>query len=246
MRIAILAASVVSAAGLTTGVAIAKPAGGFHAGVFVAYAQSGDATLISGANPATQTNWVDTGDVASVIPVEGSNFGGGAQVGFDWPLGDKAFIGVEAGFTYLGVDETSSRPGPADASRIMTANVQQEYLATALVRAGYWVSDDIDLHVAGGIAFGDTEMTTALTRIPSCVGNNCQQGATSDTATGWALGAGAEFALSPKMGLRIDYLHYDLGEQSHLMTDPAFPATIFNARSDFSGDIVQAGISWRF
>jgi outer membrane immunogenic protein len=242
MRSMISVACLLSAAS----VAAANPAGGFHAGIFVSYGNSGDATLISGANPATQTGFVDTGDVASVIPVDGSNFGGGARVGFDWPLGDKAFIGVEASFNYLGVDETSSRPGPADSSRIMTANVQQEYLATALVRVGYWLSDNMDLHVTGGLAYGDTEMTTALTRIPSCVGNNCQQGTTSETVTGWALGAGAEFALSPTMGLRLDYLHYDLGEQSHLMTDPAFPAFVFAARSEFSGDIVQAGVSWRF
>ena len=246
MRTTLLATTVVSAVSFAAmDVAVANAAGGFHAGVFVAYAQSGDATSISGANPATQA-FIDGGNVASLIPVDGSAFGGGVQAGYDWPLGDKAFIGVEASVAYLGMDETSSLPGPTDASRIMTANVQQDYLATALVRVGYMISDKVDLHVAGGFAFGDTEMTTALTRTPSCAGNNCQQGSTSDTSTGWALGAGAEFALSPTMGLRIDYLHYDLGEQSHLMTDPAFPAFVFSASSDFSGDIIQAGISWRF
>jgi outer membrane immunogenic protein len=242
MRIALSIVCLLTA----TSVATANSGSGFHAGVFASYGSSGDATLLSGLTPTIQTNWIDTGDVASEVPMDGTNFGGGVRGGYDWPLGGSLFVGVEASVAYLGIDEQSSRPGPTDASRIVTATVQQDYLATAMARAGFVASSTIRLQLSGGFAFGDTDMTTALTRTPSCTGNNCQQGSTSDTATGWALGAGAEYALSPTMALRLDYLHYDLGTQSHQMTDPAFPATVFVAESDFSGDLVQIGVDWSF
>ncbi|MEQ1819653.1 MAG: outer membrane beta-barrel protein [Terricaulis sp.] len=232
---------------LPGGLAFAEaPHSGLHLGVNATYATVGDDTEISGESALAQTNFVDSGSVASSIPVDAKGFGVGAQIGYDWSISDRAFLGVEADLNGVNLEETGSQPGPSDPSRIMTSRLSLNYLATVRARAGYWFTERLEGHVSAGLASGDAELTTALTRTPSCTGNNCQMGSASETLTGWAAGIGGEYILSDRIGLRFDYSHYDLGELSHRMTDPAFPATVFIADADVSGDAIQAGLSWHF
>ena len=54
--------------------------------------------------------------------------------------------------------------------------------------------------------------------------DNCQSGSVSDTKIGWTIGGGLEWAFAYNWSLKGEYLYYDLGTLSHLMTDPFFPA----------------------
>ncbi|MEH2551733.1 hypothetical protein V1283_008378 [Bradyrhizobium sp. AZCC 2262] len=60
----------------------------------------------------------------------------------------------------------------------------------------------------------------------------------------WTVG-GAEWAFAANWSAKAEYLYYDLGSLSHLMTDPNFPS-IFNAKADFTGHIARLGVNYRF
>jgi len=59
------------------------------------------------------------------------------------------------------------------------------------------------------------------------------------------VGGGAEWAFAANWSAKAEYLYYDLGSLSHLMTDPNFPS-IFNAKADFTCHIARLGVNYRF
>ena len=46
--------------------------------------------------------------------------------------------------------------------------------------------------------------------------------------------------------MKIDYLHYDLGDAELYRRRPTAPGVAFTASNKFSGDIVRGGINYRF
>ena len=64
-----------------------------------------------------------------------------------------------------------------------------------------------------------------------------------DTLWGWTLGGGIEYLSGPWM-FRLEYLHYDLGDID--LAYAVAPAATVATSTNFSGDIVRAGISYKF
>ena len=198
----------------------------------------------------TGNAFVAGGDIASSIPLDPKGFIGGGQIGYNWQVSPMWVIGLEADISWTDLDETASRPGPTDPSRIITAHQKLEWFGTVRGRLGVTPADRWLAYVTGGLAYGRGSLSTALTRIigNGCVGgaNNCQQGSVSDTLIGWTVGGGLEWAFANSWTVRAEYLYFDLGNLSHPMTDPFFPLTTFSASTDFKGSIVRVGINYRF
>jgi outer membrane immunogenic protein len=55
-----------------------------------------------------------------------------------------------------------------------------------------------------------------------------------------------EWAFANNWSAKAEYLYFDLGSLSHQMTDPFFPATIFNASAKFRGSIARVGLNYQF
>jgi outer membrane immunogenic protein len=102
-------------------------------------------------------------------------------------------------------------------------------------RLGYATGRSL-FYVKGGVAFLDADIkadytggncTTAAGNTPGQKGGNCWQRNKSmyesstfsfdhsDTAVGWTIGAGAEYALSPSWSLKAEYQHFDFGSMSY-------------------------------
>ncbi|HEV2559657.1 MAG TPA: outer membrane beta-barrel protein [Microvirga sp.] len=81
---------------------------------------------------------------------------------------------------------------------------------------------------------------------------NCTSGCTFTARDdgfqfGWALGAGAEYAVTNNLSLKVEYLHVDLGDRDLVYRAPlAGAAQQVVARSDEAFDVVRAGFNFRF
>lgn len=228
---------------------------GFYVGGNAGWVWNRSGDTITGANAAGQGFLTPTVDVAPFIPLSSNAFIGGGQAGYNWQVDPMWVVGVEADIQGTALKTTVSRPGPDDASRIMTATEKLDWFGTLRGRVGVTPWDRGLLYVTGGLAYGHASLSTALTRpgfspppapANGCGGaNNCQAGSATDTRFGWTVGAGFEWAFQQNWSVKGEYLYYDLGSLSHRMTDPFFPA-VFNASADLKGSIARAGINYRW
>ena len=209
-------------------------------------------TAVSGAAPGL----ISFGSVATSLPLDPKGFIGGGQIGYNWQPSTMWVVGLETDLQWANLNATLALPGPADASRIMTANEKLDWFGTVRGRVGVTPWDRALIYVTGGLAYGHENLSTALTRVSpvtganTCVlpgggGNNCQNGSVTDTRIGWTVGGGLEWALLDNWSVKAEYLYYNLGNISHTMADPNFPLTFFNASADLKGSIARAGLNYR-
>ena len=213
-------------------------------------------TAVPGAGSAAP-GLINNGSVATSLPLDPKGFIGGGQIGFNWQLSTMWVVGLETDLQWANLNSTAALPGPTDPSRIMTANEKLDWFGTARARAGITPWDHALIYATGGLAYGHVNLSTALTRVNLATGantcvlpgggaNNCQSGSVSDTRFGWTVGGGLEWAFYNNWSLKAEYLYYDLGNISHLMADPNFPTTTFNATADLKGSIARVGLNYRF
>ncbi|OAF06993.1 hypothetical protein AYJ54_18200 [Bradyrhizobium centrolobii] len=217
---------------------------GWYVGVNAGWAWNDSTDTITAANAAAQ-GFVTFSDIATSLPLSSNGFIGGGQAGYNWQVTPMWVLGFESDIQWADIKKTVSLPGPNDPSRIMTGSEKLDWFGTVRGRVGVAPWDRSLLYVTGGLAYGQVNLSTALTRTSGCGGNNCQAGSATETRFGWTVGAGLEWAFVKDWSFKAEYLHYDLGSISHVMTDPFFPA-IFNASADLKGNIARVGLNYRF
>ena len=184
--------------------------------------------------------------IATAVPLDSKGVVGGGQIGYNWQFFPNWVAGFEADISATDFKASNSVLNTLDSTRPMTAHQELNWLGTARGRLGFTPANGLLVYGTGGFAYGHGSLSTALTRTSGCfVIFNCQQGSTSGMMTGWAAGAGAEWAFANSWTVRLEYLHFDLGTLSHPMVDPVFPS-IFNAHADFKGDVVRVGLDYHF
>jgi len=225
---------------------VAPPAwtwSGFYAGAHVGYGWLRSTDQITGVDAPSAT-FLTNNTVPTSISLDSSGVVGGVQVGYNWQALPNWVFGVEADIAGTDFDNSVMAPNPVG-GRPMFATERLNWLGTLRGRVGYTPMNRWLVYATGGLAYGHAGLSTALSNINGCAGNNCQSGFASAWLTGWAAGVGAEWAFLNDWTARIEYLHYDLGRLSHPMIDPAF-AFVFNAQAGFEGDIVRVGVNRLF
>jgi outer membrane immunogenic protein len=129
-----------------------------------------------------------------------------------------------------------------------------QWLSTIRARAGMAVQDRLLLYVTGGLAVGGVNSQGSVNAGVPGVSLTTWSGSDSATKTGYAVGAGAEWAFSDHWTAKAEYLWYDLGSMSHPLnctynsgfSCAALYPTLGNVSSTAHGSIVRAGINYRF
>ncbi len=192
------------------------------------------------------TSAINAAAVPRSLSPDGSGMVGGAQFGFNYQIG-AVVIGAETDLsaTRLGGSQTiSANPG---GTRFTTrAENEVSMLGTVRARAGF-VLGDFMIYGSGGYAYGLVDQKGSITPDNPAT----TSGATasrSGIASGWALGGGIEYAIMPGMTLRLDYTHYDLGNQKLTLQDYTglAPTQYATMRARTAGDIVKAGFNFGF
>jgi outer membrane immunogenic protein len=227
---------------------------GFYVGGHAGYSWMDSTVELSPANPAANSFFAPPTIIAPSVPVDPKGFMGGGQAGYNWQVDPMWVIGVETDLSWSNVKRSTSLPGPADPSRIVTVQQKLDWFGTFRGRVGVTPVDRVLVYATGGLAYGHAGLSTALTRVfagvntcvlPNNGGNNCQNGSQSETKIGWTAGGGIEWAFTGNWSLKGEYLYYDLGSISHTMVDARFPA-ILNASDELKGSIVRAALNYKF
>ncbi len=189
---------------------------GFYAGLNGGYAWgSGDPIIV--------TQGLTTGALEAIDP---SGFFGGGQIGYNAQFGSFV-LGVEADLQGGAIDGSTS--GTAGALGPFTASSEVNWLSTVRARAGL-AADRMLIYATGGVAWADMDFRLSD-------GVNTFSG--NDTLTGYAVGAGVEWALGLNWTARAEYLYVDL-------EDAKFSGGGTSASFDNSFHTMRAGLNYKF
>lgn len=172
--------------------------------------------------------------VGAQIVGDPDGFVGGGQVGYNYQLYNNFVIGAEADIQGSTLD--SSR-NPVFGT---TSKSSLDYFGTVRARFGYAFSgtnsvlDRTLLYVTGGLAYGDQTLNIAGFTSPS------------NTHVGYAVGGGAEYAITNNWTVKLEGLYVDLGRERYTFTNanPAIPAISTRDNLDFG--VVRAGVNYKF
>jgi opacity protein-like surface antigen len=164
-----------------------------------------------------------------------SNVMGGGQVGYNFAFPSRWVVGIEADLSATDVGRTVIG-GNSLGERVNKIDL----FGTARARVGYGWNNWL-LYGTGGFAWADEQMTRTQ---QFGIVNNATPGTVESakaTGTGWAAGAGVEWAFTRGWTARLEYLHLDLGTQQLL-----FPLAGQQIDPKVTIDVGRFGISYKF
>jgi outer membrane immunogenic protein len=210
---------------------------GFYAGGHLGVA-NGDIT-------ATDVTEPSGGFFTDSVPAgtEGFDFNkagvaGGAHIGaqYQW---NQFVLGGEATWTATGIKKTIVSPYFPDSD---TETGKISNYVTAVGRIGY-AFDRVLIYAKAGYAGGKVKFTARDNDALVTYEKN-------DWQSGYALGAGLDYAISENLSLGVDYTHIDLGSKTstgnNVFDDGTLGANPETYRTDAKVDAVMARVTYKF
>lgn len=176
------------------------------------------------------------------ISLQNVGFVGGGQLGYNWLI-QSMMLGAEADFSYSHISGTN---GVSLAGALNSVKNNLNSLVTLRGRVGKIATDNVMVYLTGGPAIGDLNLAFDQ-RVPGvdCNLAVCSTGVLSSKKTGWAAGAGVEFAVAEHATLKAEYLYVDLGTQALYSKDSlAFNATYLTT-IPFNANLFRVGINYK-
>ncbi len=171
--------------------------------------------------------------------------------GFNWTVAPSWLAGVEADFTWAGLDGSASDQnrfvdGTVIATGEISWNREVNWIASVRGRLGFAIAPTTLLYVTGGAAWQSVKYTGLDQFFSLCP--NCNSASFSQTQMGWVAGAGMEWAFADSWIFRAEYLHFDFGGAEQLTRNNAvFPnTTVTFYWRDTSIDVGRIGVSYKF
>lgn len=181
-----------------------------------------------GALDAITLDPPDDGD----IDIDG--FVGGAHIGYNFQA-DSLVFGLEGDIEYADLSgDTDIFFSPDDEEPIGEAEQNIDWLGSLRLRLGY-AMDRALIYGTGGLAVGGVDMKVKIDE----TGSESE----SETAWGWTIGGGLEYAFTDDLSARIEYRYTDLGKTEVSTDDLDLPGD-FEFENTFHA--VRVGLSWHF
>ncbi len=196
-------------------------------------------------------------DAAGANPVDArarqssSGVIGGGQIGYNHELANGIVLGVETDIAAADIGAKTSFSGVDSLGNTAAGDLRSkiDYLGTVRGRVGKAMFDGRFVpYVTGGFAYGGVKSSAGYD-CTGCVAT--AYNTATNTQTGWTAGAGAEYALSPHLSMKAEYLYTDLGRDNADNNGGAFPvggATIYNASvsEKATANVMRVGLNYRF
>jgi outer membrane immunogenic protein len=192
-------------------------------------------------------------DAASPGTLSSSGAIGGMQAGYNWQF-DNAVVGLEVDFN--GATATGNRSVIGIANNpigtALTQTVKQPmFITTVRPRVG-WAFDHLLVYATGGYAFATYQVVDSYNVVPGLPG--APQSDLSAKLSGWAAGAGLEYAFYKGMSLKLEYLYLGMGTYTSTIpmggvVGPSVfsnPGSSIAVRHSLSDNIIRLGLNFHF
>lgn len=171
----------------------------------------------------------------------------GGQIGYNYQFGQYV-AGVEAD---IGFTDFSDRRTIGTAQLMTGAALNNrfrskiDYLGTARARLGVTM-DRALVYATGGLAYGRAEHSVTMF---GPTGNVQFDGGREKTEVGFAGGAGVEYAITPRVSMKTEYLFYDLGRRTvnvAVIPGSGGAGTGYDSRFRDNGSLLRVGLNMKF
>jgi outer membrane immunogenic protein len=149
-------------------------------------------------------------------------FTGGGQIGYNYQIG-QFVVGLETDL------QASTLKANGGAFVPVGSEAKGEWFGTVRGRFGITAFERALIYVTGGYAYGQGKISIPL------------RGSDDNIHSGYALGAGVEYALTNNWSVRGEYMYVDLTEKTYTSTNG-----LFLARSGTEFSTVRAGVNYKF
>lgn len=144
-------------------------------------------------------------------------FAAGVSLGYNWQCG-KMLFGIEADWTYTGVDRTRNYDIAGLLGGIPLAENHRsvDWVGMLRTKTGIVVEDRLMLYVVGGLAFGnvtnrvDIPLLGLLALNPTIINQD-------ETRWGWTIGAGTEWAITDRISLKSEASYIRFQDADHTL-----------------------------
>lgn len=209
-----------------------------------------DSVTTAGVFPGNDGVRVGNRPAALGLPRDG--FTGGGQLGYNFQFtpGSGFVVGAEADLAYTDLNRTRSTTGRLGG--ISTFRQMGDFLGTVRGRVGY-AFDRTLVYATGGFAYGSETYRGVF---QTAAGQPNFYGSSSRVETGYAAGAGIEFALptdsvfnifhSNAVTLKGEALYYDLGRRTVPLVAVGPGVGAYAARFRNEGVLGRFGLNYKF
>jgi opacity protein-like surface antigen len=183
-----------------------------------------------------EENWRYVGFGSTVDP-EAAGYLVGGQAGYNLQFG-RVVVGIEGDYGFSNANGGKSCPN----GFFFTCEAEVDRLAALTGRLGVTWGRAL-FYAKGGWAGGEVTAKEFLN-----TGGNpallafVTPKAASHWANGWTAGGGMEFALTDRWSAKAEYMHYDLGKDKYVLSNP--PVDVADVSTQ--GDIVRIGINYHY
>lgn len=176
---------------------------------------------------------------------------GGGQIGYNYQWG-PLLVGAEADFQasdlggtervtpILDIRGVSEGPGT-----FIEAHERTDWFGTARARVGFTPFCRLLVYGTGGLAYG--HVNYAATTSYGTGGAPVYPTSFDKTKVGWTAGFGGEYAITHRWSVKLEYLYYDLGDESAIANaTPLNPP--YQVQYDWETKIhtVRGGLNFKF
>lgn len=178
------------------------------------------------------SDWSNISLTAERVALSPDGFVGGGQLGYRWQL-NQFVLGVEGSFSGADLkDSYTSVVNPA-----VSYQTKMDWLATVTGQLGVSFGPTL-IYVSGGGAF-----TTLKTR---GINSTFDSFSNSGSITGFTVGGGLEYALSPNWSVGVDYKYIDFGSENRSGTTTTLLLPYTQTNIDTRVSMITGRINYRF
>jgi opacity protein-like surface antigen len=170
---------------------------------------------------------VASGDLTGSFSVNGGT--GGALAGCRWPLGPSGMLGFEADYSTANVKGSVAETAPNQAFQ---AETRADRISTFRVVAGGNLTQNWAIYGSAGLAAVPTK-ASVCNAVAGCATDN-------QTLVGFAGGFSSEYAFTPSIRMRLEYLYVGLE------TKQFAPGPFLLRNVDLDMSLLRAGVSFHF
>jgi outer membrane protein OmpA-like peptidoglycan-associated protein len=179
--------------------------------------------------------------------LDGGGALGGGQIGYNFRLNPSWILGLETDFDGAGLSNNGGTGTRTIGGLTSTYQVgrTQEWLGTVRGRLGWTPSPTWLYYVTGGFAYA--QIDSSFANQFSGTSTAAFRGSKSGVETGWTVGTGAEYAVSPQFSIKAEYLYVDLGSLGYNARNQTVGSALTNHISiDNNENIFRVGLNYHF